>query len=235
MITRQQFYKSKQWLDFRKVIINQRTDEDGFVHCCECGKPILHKYDLIIHHKIELSEANVNDTSISLNPDNVECICFRCHNKVHDRFGDKRYKPVTKHVYIVYGAPASGKTTWVRENATEDDLVVDLDNIWQMISINDRYVKTSSLKQTVFEMRDKLYDIIKYRSGKWHSAFIITGGALKGDRERLIQRTGADECILIDTDKAACLSRLYTKDLPDELMDDWIGYINDWFDRYQPD
>ena len=31
MITRQQFYKSKQWESFRRVIVNERTNEDGFV------------------------------------------------------------------------------------------------------------------------------------------------------------------------------------------------------------
>ena len=85
-MTREQFYKSKQWDAFRKLIIVQNTDKDGFIHCSECGKPILRKYDLIIHHKIELNEANVNDANVALNPDNVEVICFRCHNKVHDRF-----------------------------------------------------------------------------------------------------------------------------------------------------
>lgn len=168
MITREQFYKSKKWEAFRKVIISERTDADGFVHCCECGKPILHKYDLIIHHKTELDEVNVNDAQVALNPDNVECICFRCHNKIHDRFGYHKGATFTasskKHVYIVYGAPCSGKSTWVRENATQDDLVVDLDNIWQMISINDRYVKPAALKNIVFDIRDKMYDIIKYRS-----------------------------------------------------------------------
>ena len=168
MITREQFYKSKQWEAFRKVIIAERTDEDGFVHCCRCGKPILNKYDLIIHHKIELNEANVNDTMISLNPDNVDCICFRCHNKEHERFGFQKeghkngfYKPVQKKVYIVYGSPCAGKSTWVHDVATKDDLIVDLDNIWQMISVNDRYSKPAALKSVVFDVRDKLYDIIK--------------------------------------------------------------------------
>ena len=50
MMTREQFYKSKQWESFRKVIIADRSDADGFVHCAHCGKPILHKYDLIVHH-----------------------------------------------------------------------------------------------------------------------------------------------------------------------------------------
>ena len=35
------FYKSNEWEAFRKVIISERTDEDGFVHCTQCGKAIL--------------------------------------------------------------------------------------------------------------------------------------------------------------------------------------------------
>ena len=238
MLTREQFYKSKKWESFRKVIISERTDADGYVHCCECGKPILHKYDLIIHHKIELTDANVNDAHVSLNPDAVECICFRCHNKLHERFGyhsGSTSSAGNKQVYIVYGAPCSGKSTWVRENATADDLIVDLDSIWQMISINKRYDKPAALKLVVFTIRDDIYNIIRYRTGKWHTAFIITGGALKGDRERLQQRVGADDLIFIDTDKEECMNRLQTKGLTDSQQRDWSVYIDDWFEKFQSD
>lgn len=238
MKTREQFYKSKQWEAFRKVIIEQRTDADGYVHCCECGKPILQKYDLIIHHKQELSEANVNDVMVALNPDNVECICFKCHNKIHERFTEGHgatAKPVRKHVYIVYGSPAAGKSTWVHSVASQYDLIVDLDNIWQMISINDRYVKPPALKSVVFQMRDKMYDIIKYRSGKWHNAFIITGGALAGDRDRLKQRVGADELIFIDTPMDECIKRIQKRDMDDAHVGMWLEYIADWFKTFQPE
>ena len=187
-------------------------------------------------------EANVNDTMISLNPDNVECICFRCHNKEHERFGFQKeghkngfYKPVQKKVYIVYGSPCAGKSTWVHDVATKDDLIVDIDNIWQMISVNDRYSKPAALKSVVFDVRDKMYDIIKYRSGKCHNAYIITGGAMKGDRDRLKQRIGADEMIFIDTDYDTCMTRLQTKGLTDEQKHEWIQYINDWFNKFQAD
>ena len=237
-MTQQQFYKSKKWNDFRNVIIAERTDTDGYVHCESCGKAILKKYDLIIHHKKELSDANVEDVSVSLNPDNVACVCFQCHNSIHCRFteGHASSYNIKKKVFIIYGSPCAGKTTWVHSVATKDDLVVDLDSIWQMISINNRYDKPTTLKSVVFEMRDKMYDIIKYRSGKWHNAYIITGGALKGDRDRLIQRVGADECILIDTDVTECLKRLYIRtDFNDKQKEDWKNYIIDWFSSYQPD
>lgn len=242
MLTREQFYKSKKWESFRKVIIEQRTDADGFVHCSVCGKPIINKYDLIVHHKKELSEANVNDAMISLNPALVECICFRCHNKVHDRFQGGNptdvhagYKMPEKHVYIVYGAPCAGKSSWVQENATADDLIVDMDSIWQMISINDRYTKPAALKGTVFDIRDHMYDLIKHRSGRWHTAFIITGGALKGDRERLKMRTGADDFIFIDTSKEECMRRLIQRQQANDQIVLWSMLIDEWFERFQAD
>ena len=237
-MTRQQFYKSKKWLDFRKVIVAQRTDPDGYVHCAMCGKPIIKPYDLIIHHKHELSEANVNDANVALNPANVEIVCFRCHNKEHERFGYNKtsvQKPVQKHVYIVYGSPCAGKSTWVNEVADPEDIVVDLDNIWQMISINDRFDKPAALRSVVFQIRDALYDVIKYRSGKWHNAYVITGGALKGDRDRLVQRIGADDLVFIDTTQEECVKRIQSKFDDPLLRAKWYEYIVDWFQQYQPE
>lgn len=237
--TTQQFYKSKEWESFRQVVIDECTNADGYVTCAICGKPILKKYDLIIHHKKELDDQNVNDTMISLNPDNVECVHFKCHNQIHQRFGyhtTTTYKPVPKKVYIVYGSPCSGKTTWVHDNATPDDLVIDMDSIWQMIGINPRYTKPNALKAVAFDIRDKLYDIVKYRSGRWNNAYIITGGALKGDRQRLMQRVNADDFIFIDVNKEVCIKRAENRiDMTEEQRIEWINYINDWFTKYQPD
>lgn len=240
-MNREQFYKSDKWRNFRKVIIEERTDADGYVHCAICGKPILKKYDLILHHVDELDDMNVNDATVALNPDNVQCVHFKCHNQVHERFGyhttssGGNFKPVQKHVYIVYGSPLSGKTTWVKENATQNDLVVDMDSLWQMISINNRYNKPNALKSVVFEMRDKMYDIIKYRSGNWHTAFVITGGALKGDRERLKQRIGADDLVYIEAAKEYCLARVRERYDDGIMRAKWYEYIIDWFEKYQPD
>lgn len=232
----QEFYKSKEWEAFRKVIINEHTKDDGFVYCEWCGKPILKKYDLILDHIEELNDLNVNDANVSLNPKNVRCLHFKCHNERHERFGfNKTNYNFKKKVYIVYGSPCSGKTTWVKEVATEKDLIVDLDNIWQMVSVNERYTKPDALRSVVFDVRDKLYDIIKYRNGKWHNAYIITGGQLKGDRDRLKTRVGADDLIFIDTPQDECLKRVKSKGLPKGEDKNWINYINDWFSKYQPD
>lgn len=221
IFTIKNFLKSKEWENFRKVIIAERTDkEDGLVRCERCGKPILGKYDLIIHHIKELTDANVNDVFVSFNPKKVECVCFRCYNQIHRRFGfgNGGYKPISKKVYIVYGSLCSGKSSCVNEIAAEDDLIVDMDAIWECIVNSKRYEKPDRLRSVAFEVRDKLYDVIKYRSGSWQNAYVIVGGA---------KRIGADEMIFIDTKRAECLRRI------GDRGDKWRDYINEWFDEFQ--
>ena len=221
------FYKSKEWLSFREIFINDMTDAvTGDVYCSHCHKVILNKNDLIVHHKIELTDENVNDYNISLNPDNVEIICFNCHNKHHRRFGYEN----KKNVYLVWGAPCSGKSTWVNSVAQPNDLIVDMDSIYEMISINKRYTKPNGLKGIAFDIRDMLYDVVKYRRGKWTNAFVIGGYPMKGERERLLQQLNA-EPKHIEATREECVERLYIS--KDRDINEWTKYIEDWFEYYQ--
>lgn len=218
---KQQFYKSKIWKNFVQQVKLERVEDDGYIHCTICGKPIIKKYDCIGHHKIELTEKNVNDYNISLNPNNVELIHFKCHNREHHRFGFEEQK-----VYCVYGSPCSGKTTWVKENAGNDDLILDIDSIYEMISNNDRYIKNNRIATNVFGIRDCMIDMIKMRRGKWVNAFIIGGYPLIMERERLSNQVRC-EFIFIDTEKEICLERAKLRG------SDWERYVNEWFDSYQ--
>jgi len=46
--------------------------------CEKCGAP-----GTEVHHIIPLNETNVDDPSISLNPDNVMLLCKDCHEAIH--------------------------------------------------------------------------------------------------------------------------------------------------------
>lgn len=70
------FYKSKAWLVARNLKINATQGM-----CERCGA-----IGEEVHHKIRLTVENVNDTSISLNQDNLEFLCKDCHNDEHGRF-----------------------------------------------------------------------------------------------------------------------------------------------------
>lgn len=218
MYTLNNFYKSKEWQCLLQQIKLERVSEDGVLYCEHCGKPMTKAYDIIGHHKEELTEANVNNLEISLNPDNISLIHFMCHNKIHERFGFLQQK-----VYIVYGSPCAGKSTWVNSVANKDDLILDIDNIWECICNSDKYNKPNRLKANVFNIRDCILDQIKTRTGMWRNAFVVGGYPLKMDRERLADRLGA-ELIYIDSTKEECLARSKTEK--------WKEYIEEWFELY---
>lgn len=67
------FYNSKQWKEVREYCIMR--DHHA---CVYCGKPVDE-----VHHKIVLTPSNINDINITLNPDNLVCLCHDCHMKEH--------------------------------------------------------------------------------------------------------------------------------------------------------
>lgn len=67
------FYNSKEWQRVREYCLLR--DHHG---CVKCGAPAEE-----VHHIIHLSSDNINDVSISLNPDNLICLCKNCHFDIH--------------------------------------------------------------------------------------------------------------------------------------------------------
>ena len=65
------FYQSPQWRKLRKFIIESR-----FGICNRCGAP-----GTEVHHKVPITPRNVNDLSVSMNPDNLELLCKTCHDR----------------------------------------------------------------------------------------------------------------------------------------------------------
>ena len=222
-----EFYRSTEWSRFREVVISERIKEDGHIYDEVTGQPIIKAYDIILHHKIELTEENVKDYNISLNPDNILIVSHKTHNIIHDKLGH-----AVRQIFIVYGPPLSGKTTYVQDNASEGDLIIDIDSIWQCVSGLPRYKKPPRLRAVVFKVRDALIESVKYRYGKWNNCYIVGGYPLQSERERLIKELGARE-VFIDVSKDECLKRLEAVEDGREKAE-WERFIVEWFDRYRP-
>lgn len=219
MFTLSTFYRSSEWVNLRSMLMQERVDANGDVLCEHCHKAIVNKYDCIGHHKTPLTEANVNDYDISLNPDNVMLVHHKCHNEIHNRFGT-----YTRHIYVVYGSPCSGKTTFVNERALKDDLIIDIDRIYSAIN-NER---SNRLYDNVMQVYRCLIDMVRTRNGRWVNAFIIRGLPLQGERERLAASLDA-ELVYIDTDKQTCLERAYKR------APDYDRFVLDWWEKFQPE
>lgn len=221
-----EFYRSDQWRKLMQTLRMERVNADGELICEHCGKPITRAYDAIGHHVIELTDENVRDASIALNPNNVMIIHHKCHNIIHNRLGINQ-----RQVFLVYGAPLSGKTTWVNDNMIEGDLIVDMNNIWACVSGCDRYTKPKRLNAVAFKLRDTLLECVQYRTGHWLNAYIVGGYPLISERERLCKQLGARE-VFIEATLEQCMDRLNDQSELDAQV--WAQYITDWFARYIP-
>jgi hypothetical protein len=214
-------YTSKAWTELRFNLIIER----GPI-CQRCGKVMVDTSKLIGHHKITLTPNNVNDPVVTLNPINIELICWTCHNKEpHYINGHSKHD-----VFIVYGSPLSGKTTLVSQLTGYGDMVLDLDKLYECISGQPLYDKPINLKYNVFALRDKMMDMIKTRYGEWHDAYVIGGYPNKHERERLAKELGA-ELIYCESTKQECINRAMALSI---VKPGWDKFVEKWWKEYIP-
>jgi Predicted restriction endonuclease len=66
------FYHSKVWAKCRDSVVRMRH---GICELCgKAGKEV--------HHKVPLTESNVSDPNVSINPDNLMVLCKSCHDSI---------------------------------------------------------------------------------------------------------------------------------------------------------
>ncbi|MBO6303879.1 MAG: HNH endonuclease [Selenomonadaceae bacterium] len=215
------FYNSKEWKDLRGQLIVAAK-----YTCQKCGKNlVLNPSRLVGHHKIKLDPKNILDVNISLNPQNIEIICKECHDEEH-----KRYRYSGSHnVYLVYGAPCAGKSTWVNQTAERGDLLLDMDAVFYAISGCPMYDHPKNLNKTAYAVRDTILEQIRMRAGAWHDAYVIGGYPRKLQRETLAGRLGA-EVVYIETTPEEAKARAMTS--RGALAGEWCGYIDKWFKEF---
>lgn len=201
---RDQFYNSKLWADIKKDLWNKRKNDEGQVICQYCGKPIVGRHNARLHHIQELTNQNLNDTNISTNYDNLVWFHFLCHNKHH-----KVFSKFERKVYLVVGSPCSGKSSFVESVATKDDLVLDVDKLWQAISINPIHEKNNRLLPIAMALRNEMLKQIAMRSGSWVNCFVTTTEPLPTNRKDMCMQLGVSEIITMDCTESEALKRLY--------------------------
>jgi hypothetical protein len=212
------FYKSDIWRSFREMIILTRG-----TRCEHCGMLISEASNITLHHKEPLTPDNVHDATISLNPDNVLVVHGHpCHDEIEQRFGHEGQHKV----FLVYGAPLSGKTTYVLKYKGRNDLVVDINNIFRSITHSE--YKPQCLLTNAIAIQNTLIDNISTRNGKWQNAFIVGGYPDRYKRDLIKQQTGALP-VLIDTPRDVCIARI---EQTGRNKAEYTRYIEDWFERY---
>ena len=82
----QQFYSSKAWKRTRTAYAKSKHN------LCEvCMSKGIIKPGVIVHHKVHIDPANINDPNVTLDWNNLQLVCRDCHASIHDR-RQRRYK-----------------------------------------------------------------------------------------------------------------------------------------------
>lgn len=97
------FYNSSAWKNLAQKIRVRK-----FFICEKCGRPNSKE----VHHKIPVTELNVNDPNITLNESNLILLCNECHNKIHNRFTKSDSPARKRHIEF----DASGNVITITED-----------------------------------------------------------------------------------------------------------------------
>jgi len=226
------FYRSKQWLKARAGYI---ASVNGL--CERCLKKSIYTPGYIVHHKKPITPDNIHDHNITLNWDNLEYVCLKCHNYIHYGQYDMRdgvkfdndgnivqtREPKEIKVYIVWGSPGSGKNTYVDKLIEYNDMLIDLDKIREAIG--------STQVDTALKVREFLYGLIRDRDIKCNNVWVVAGLPNRDEREALKRYLKATEMIYIEATQDECIKRaMADKNRKDKALQRKI--IEKWFSEY---
>lgn len=239
-------YASKAWKQCRDAY---KAYKHGI--CERCGAP-----GDEVHHKTYLTPANVNDPEIVFGWNNLELLCRSCHIEEHEKHKnlkqgrpareadirimfDDNGQPIPRgQVKVVWGCPASGKSTYVRQHMQHMDIVVDLDNILHcftgLTNKVDSQGDISDYLPAMLLIRSAVYKAVKEGLPGVRTAWIVAGLPKKSDRQQMSMTFADATFIFIENTLEKCLSNMEGDDKRTN-KERQRRIINDWFRNYEPD
>lgn len=131
---------------------------------------------------------------------------------------------------IITGAPGSGKTTWVHDRMTDDDIVVDLDAIRCALTYGGAHDDYEDIVPMLTAVRDSIYSAVAkgLAPGK---AYIITTETRRDVLEQWQKRLNADLKVM-DTPRLTCKDRIMADDTrPDKNL--FMMLVDKWFSDWE--
>lgn len=133
---------------------------------------------------------------------------------------------------IVYGSPCSGKTTYVRNNASNSDLIFDYDRL--LVAATNRtlhFAEKHALHWLILDLRKSFVEAAKL-SGDVENFWMVCSWNTDYIKELF---SGVDtEEIFIEATKEECYDRLENDETrPDKA--EWQAVIDAWFEKHSAD
>lgn len=126
-------------------------------------------------------------------------------------------------VYLIYGSPCSGKSTYIKKHLLPGDIVCDVDRLYSALCFNEEHQTELYAHEVALMLNESLLDIIRDRRGNWKNAYVVSLANTEEKLNEAMKRVNADEAIYIDTPFETCMER--AKERPF-----YFAYlIEDWF------
>lgn len=139
-------------------------------------------------------------------------------------------RAAVQSVEIVYGAPCSGKSTYVREHAMEGDLFYDYDALVRAMTTEDkRGTEKTVAHEVAIGVRGLMINKLADEKCAAKRAYIITRWPTDNLREQLAGMDVVEH--RMEASREECLSRLESDDTRTDKVA-WRDIINRWFDEH---
>ena len=236
------FYQSAKWRKCRGDYVKSRQLTDGGL--CEICR---HRPGEEVHHVKELTAENIADPRIALNSDNLKFICRECHFRTRDDnfgrfmpqfettvgayfdFGNSA--PVLKQqkIYLVYGAPFSGKSEYVKKRMKYGDFVINIESLFEVLG-GCRYNFPQALFGNVCDIRDFVYEKISRGEINAKTIWVVESLPEKKKRENRAKQLKA-ELVFVESARDECIARVYkSKKCKDK--DKFLRFVSQWFEKF---
>ena len=134
-------------------------------------------------------------------------------------------------INIIWGCPASGKSTYVSEHRGKNDITFDFDLLMMALSGLDMHTSNTNLIGYVTDIRDGIIKRIKTEK-KLQDAWIIVTWVDDEFKEQFKDYKSV-EYILMDTTEEECLDRINNNDDRQASKDEQVKVVKEWFKKYK--
>ena len=160
--------------------------------------------------------------------DNLQSLCRACHKdktrveSSNGYFMPEWLRPIPQAV-IVFGPPASGKTTWASNN-TPNSVIVDLDVIIQELTGKPKHIKTEEEMRQGIDKRNQM--LLNLANNGKPCTIILTGSTVQ-QRNWWVNKLQPKQVIQLKERESVLIDRIYAdKNRPEQVRDLHLGVIN---------
>lgn len=151
---------------------------------------------------------------------------------IYRRWAREFYPDSQRPVFVVSGAPGSGKSTYVRKNATDQDLILDMDALCCAIQgAASLHQDHSVVLPAALAAREAIYEEIENQTGEWKRAFIITANPDRQKVSELVRRFSAEH-IEMKASREECKNRVVNDPARKGEEERQCQIVDNWFDNH---